>query len=287
MLKQFFTMIAVLFAVLTITGCAQYEHQNITNAESVVPYHTEDSSQNSDIAHTETANYEVPRIATPRIQSEMVFRSIEDLLSALVAVRNGDVSDRFAAAAKIMDFESLDTIHLIANPLGDYRLIEIMVYDRRVYMFYANIGEDDTEEARINAIRNEETFIFTFTRWTYEDLESWGLSSPMAGVMRQFGLSEEDLIGGRYFFSQDAFSNHLSWAEGSNRLGLTMPRTSRANRDTSGIAAADIGIATEPTVQDMLHFTNTVTLDLQNQANIAAWSAGDFTMVEELLESSR
>ena len=291
MLKQFSKVVAIFFAVLAITGCVQYDTESYAIAKSTGLYLADEMLQYSENSSVETESYESPEETTIRGSriDFLVFASLDEFLYAYVAAREGRVfSDSQPDwITEHVDLASLETIRLLAKPMGAYRIIEIAVHGEWVNILYANIGEDDTEEARLNAIRNDEVFHFSFSRWTYEDLESWGASSPLDGVMRQDGATERDLIDGKYFLSQSSTTNWLFWAEGSNRLMLTMPRTSRANRDTSGIASEEGGLPADPTVYDMLHFTNTVTLDLQNQANIAAWSAGDFTMVEELLESSR
>ncbi|MCL2577768.1 MAG: copper amine oxidase N-terminal domain-containing protein, partial [Defluviitaleaceae bacterium] len=202
---------------------------------------------------------------------------------AYIAAREGRVSSdsEIARITAHVDFASLDEIHLLTNLPETFRLNSIMVFDEVVNVWYMPI-EEDTGKTRSNAVSDLQYFQFQVTRWTYEDLESWGVNSPIDGVMRQSGLTEEDYINGKYLFYER--THELFWAQGSNRFVLRMPRVTHENNDALWLSAEELGLAAEFSVNDMLKFTETVTIDLQDEINIAAWSAGDLSMFKELLE---
>ena len=282
MLKQFSKMFAMLFAALTITGCIQNETESATPAEPVASYHSEDASQHSENIYDEPAIYKAHEHSESDFVGcfppEMRFFSIEEFIYAYVSVRDGRASDDLARRAINSDFASLDEIYLLTNLPGAYRIAEIMMSDEAVNFIYLPIGEEDIIEIHFNV-----------TRWTYEDLESWGANSPLDGIMRQDGrrggFTEEELIDGKYYFNGSRFSSSLYWAEGSNRFCLSVFSPLYRNNDVSGFDAADLGLSTEISAHDMIKFAETIAIDLRDENNIATLSAGDFTMIKGLLQS--
>jgi len=211
------------------------------------------------------------------------FYSLEEFFDAYIAAREGRVSpdSETARITAHVDFASLDEIHLLTKLPEIFRFAHISVSDESISIYYMPI-EEDTGETRRNAVLNNQYFQFVVTRTTYEDLVSWGHNSPLDGIMRQFEFTEEDLINGKYYFRER--TRTLYWSQGSNRYGLTMPKVAHGNDDVTGLSADELGLAAEFSVNDMLKFTETITIDLQDEINIAAWSAGDFSMFEERLE---
>jgi len=276
MLKQFSKMFAMLFTALTIAGCIQNEPESATPAGSMALYHSEDTSQHSENMYDETENYEANEqwegVFSRR--SEMLFLSIEEFLDAYVSVRDGNASDDLARRAINSDFASLDEIYLLTNLPGAYRIAEIMISDDTLHFMYLPIGEEDIIEIHLNV-----------TRWTYEDLESWGANSPLDGIIRQNGFTENDLIDGKYYFSEGSAVSRLYWAEGNNRFRLSVFSPICRNNDVSGFDAADFGLSTEIGARDMIRFAETVAVDLRDENNITALSTGDFSMIEGLLQS--
>jgi len=248
MLKRFLKMFAMLFVLITI------------------------------IAHT---GQEV--VFCLSYTNSLWFYSLEDFFDAYIAAREGRVSpdSEKARITAHVDFASLDEIHLLTNLPEIFRFDYIRVFDEAISVYYVPIDED-TGETRSNAVLNNQYFHLHIFLWTYEDLESWGADSPMDGIMRQFGFTEEDLVKGVYYLREH--SRTLYWSQGSNLFSLRMPMVAHGSDDVTGLSVEELGLATEFSVNDMLKFTETVTIDLQNERNIAAWSAGDFSMVEELLE---
>ncbi|MCL2576765.1 MAG: hypothetical protein FWE27_01765 [Defluviitaleaceae bacterium] len=273
MLKRFLTMLAMLFALLSITGCMEYEPENAATEESMASYHTDDTSQ-------------VRRYSSdPRI-NRLWFTSLDEFLYDYAAAREGRISPdlKTEIITEYIDFASLDTIHLLANVPEEFHIAEIRVHKTFITIWYIPIAEEVTWETWSDAFRNHQYFELMVTRWTYEDLESWGDNSPLNGIMGQFGFTEKDFIDGKYLFYES--TRNLYWAQGSNRFRLTLPILAHENNDSSGLTAEELGPGTEINVRDMLKFTETVAVDLQNENNIAAWSAGDFSMFEELFTTT-
>jgi|GEM_PF-1411509 len=278
MLKRFLIIFAMFFAALTITGCIQDEPESTAPAEPIVSYHSEDTSQHGENIFDETTIFEAHEhnesYFVGCFPPEMRFFSIEEFIYAYVSVRDGRASDDLARRAIKSDFASLDEIYLLTNLPESYRIAEIAVFDDTVYFNYLTIGEEDITEIHLNV-----------TRWTYEDLESWGANSPLDGIILQNGFTENDLIDVKYYFCENRFSSSLFWAEGSNRFYLTVSRPLYRNNDVSGFDAAGLGLPAEISAGDMIRFAETVAVDLRDENNITALSTGDFSMIERLLQS--
>jgi len=283
MLKRFFAMIVILFASLAITGCIEHEPENATITEPTDSYHAKDISQHSEIPHDielyehqelgELCAFPVP---------ELMFYSIEEFLYAYAEVSDGRASDDLTRRARNTDLSSLDTIHLLTNLPEAFQLALIDVHETRVTIVYVvDIDEDAGIGSRNIFMRPH--FQLQVYRWTYEDLESWRINSPLDGIMQQTGLTEEDLIDGKYLFYER--TNDLHWAQGSNLFMLRMPSVSHGNSDISGFTAEDLGLAPEINVNDVIEFSETVAVNLYDENNISSWRAGDFAMIEEMLQS--
>ncbi|MCL2578295.1 MAG: copper amine oxidase N-terminal domain-containing protein [Defluviitaleaceae bacterium] len=257
MLKRFFKMFAMLFVLITIIS---HTGQEVVFCLSYV--------------------------------NSLWFYSLEEFFDAYIAAREDRVSSDpgISRITAHVDFASLDEIHLLTNLPETFRLYRIRVFDEAISVFYIPIDED-TGEQRSDAVLNNQYFHLHVFLWTYEDLESWGINSPLDGIMRQIGreigvdLTEKDLIDGKYLFCER--TRTLYWAQGSNRFRLRMPIITNEDNDVTGLSIEELGLAAEFSINDMLKFTETVTIDLQNEINIAAWSAGDFSMFEELLEPEK
>ncbi|MCL2578234.1 MAG: hypothetical protein FWE27_09360 [Defluviitaleaceae bacterium] len=278
MLKRFLIIFAMFFAALTITGCIQDEPESTAPAEPIVSYHSEDASQHSENIFDETTIFEAHEhnesYFVGCFPPGMQFLSIEEFIHAYVSVRDGNASDDLARRAIDLDFASLDEIYLLTNLPESYRIVKISMSNDEVLFMYFSIGEEDITD-----------ILFNFTRLTYEDLESWGASSPLDSIIQKEGFTENDLIDEKYYFHGGRTSGTLFWAEGSNRLRLTVTGPLYRNNDVSGFDAADLGLSTEISARDMIRFAETVAVDLRDENNITALSNGDFSIIVGLLQS--
>jgi len=195
------------------------------------------------------------------VMNQMIFLSLEEFLYTHMSVRRGHANESVSSAASQLDFASLNTLYFPTNIPEDYHLASIVVYNERIRIWF--ISEPVTDEAWHNALINSQYFLLEITRWTYYDLESWGHSTPMQGMMNQFGFTEGDLIDGKYFFLEAG--NELHWAHGSNRMSLRLPRA-------SGISAFDENITSfdSDSVHDALPHTVVMEINLMDDAMITS-----------------
>ena len=307
MLKHFAVMLTMLFAMLTMaTGCVRYEPENLTIEESATSYYAEDIediSQNTENTPTEI------KINEPQEEREVCvtpappipYSSLEEFLDAYVAVSEGRAFGELAKKAMDSNLTSLDTLYLLTNIPEEFQLTLIDVREEWVRIVYV---VDIPENAVFRNVFMHPHFELQFTRSTYEDLEEWGYNSPMDGIFNDRDFKEYVQIDEGYYFYERV--NTLHWAQGSNLVMLKMPTESQWDFHINGFDFAKLGIdveeldidvdfnitgydstdiefVTEYSLSDILTFAETVTIDLQDTNNIAAWSAGDFTMVEELV----
>ena len=196
------------------------------------------------------------------IPDHLTFWSLEEFLYAHRAVREGTATGRLAEMAASIDFESLEELVLPNNLPGIYQIHQIEVYDTAIWVWFLPEGSLASEEARWDAGINRTYFLLRTTRWTYEDLESWGVQSPMDGIMRQDNATEDDLIDGTYHFNER--TNTIYWARGSNRLSFHLPNTLPANQST---------------IHDLLPLTQTTTIDLLDE-DLITELIGDFYQLD-------
>jgi hypothetical protein len=203
-------------------------------------------------AETEDYEYEESDIFSTPARG-FLFTSFEELLSAYAAAHEGKAfsdSQGFGAESITDDtnFTLLDTIHLLTNLPEEYQIDSIGVGKDGIGVFYRAGGGDLSFYVR------------------YLTNEYWELSefkSHLDSIMYYYDFTEEDLIDGKYLFC--ARWRNLFWEEGSTSFTLSMPRTANYS------------------ISDILRFAKTATIDLRDENNIAAWSAGDFSAIEELL----
>jgi len=208
--------------------------------------------------------------------NHLEFSSIEEFLEAYIATREGRVSSDLEIARKTAhsNFASLEEIHLITNLPEAFRIDEIWISRELVSIIYVPIAKENTGDTMYN-------FILQVTRWTYEVLRSRGYNSPLDNLSLYSDLTEEDLIDGKYLLCEHTSS--LYWEQGSNLFILRMLRAAHESNDASRLTAADLGLAADFSVSDMIRFTETVSVNMRDENSIASWSDSDFTMFDELL----
>ena len=201
-MKRLLMILVLVLVLLALAGCGQYD---------------------SGIYGTSDARPE----QTPGPPSEipLYFRSWEEFFDAHRAAREGNLRGETARRAERADFASLEKLFLPNLPEA-HQLNDIVINESSVQIRYFREFEHLGTQWELSS------FTFSFTRWTYEDLESWGAQSPLDGIMRQFGFTEDDLIDGK-FFRERTNTLTVFWAYGSNRLSLSVPRNV-PNTDIAG-----------------------------------------------------
>ena len=203
----------------------------------------------------------VAQPAPSAVNSSLGVGSVEEFLYAYRAVKEGRATGNLANLAAAVDFISLNELHVLTNLPETYRLHGIEVDSGGVGMWFFPEDAFTSMDAMHNARDNRHFFHFSFTRW---DLES-----PMAGVSRQFGFTDEDSISGRYYFRESAGSVLFYWAYGREVLTMRLPRTLHGNH---GISAFGIDVInpTSDTAHMMIPFTQTTTINLHDEALVTA-----------------
>jgi len=196
------------------------------------------------------------QLSSPLIANQMIFLSLEEFLDTHASVRQGRADDDIAHAATRLDFESINTLYFPVNIPEEYQLASIVVYEEWIRIWF--IAGPVTDETWHNALANSQYFLLQITRVTYQDLEEWGHTSPLQGIMYSFNLTEDDLIDGKYIYLE--VGNILIWAQGSNYLMLHMPQTSDIIAFGENITRFE-GYS----VYDTLQFTETIAIDLTNR----------------------
>ena len=247
----------MLFAVLTITGCKQYESASAVSEEQISFQYEED----------EIEEYESePSFIKPFVE----FTSLDEFLGAFTVACEGNISvnsDFGGYMQEWVDLTTPDSIHLLTNLPESYQITSISVCNDYIAVMYSRLT----------------LVIFSLT---YEDLEELGYNSLMDEVLDTSELTEDDFIDGKYIFSDNYKA--LIWEEDGRLLMLMFPRYifDRDNPFVSprpGYSAANLGLPEDFTVHDLIKFTEFVTINLRDETNLAAWSAGDFAMLDDLL----
>ena len=185
---------------------------------------------------------------------ELQFSSLENFLAAHRAVnaeedidnlvefwRGRTTSATFADTIEILGFAPLERLYLPTGIPETYKLFRITVFEDIVELLYlpeTSLVSGNPNRVRINRNRD---FIFSFSRDQELDL---------AFIMRQNGLTEDDLIDNRYL---PHMRNWLSWQSDTGEiLHLSIPRSIVVDN-----------------VAEMARFAEIAVVDLQNKNVIA------------------
>ena len=144
------------------------------------------------------------------------FSSLEELLAAYQAVKNGTADAELQRMAQLTEFAELGDFFFPTAIPEPYQLYMIRVH--RGYISFDFLHEDDlfSEEAALDAIREIRYFSFSMARWD--------LDYPMDGVLSQHGATERDLIDGIYLLTSTASSVRFIWGTERTFMDLMIPR---------------------------------------------------------------
>jgi hypothetical protein len=202
------------------------------------------------------------------------FYSLDELLDSYVSSREGRIFREWQYLEH-MKLASLENITLLTNLPEIYRITHIEFSNVSVRIYY------DIPYTGLSS--SYASFVLDFCRSTPQDRELWGHTSPLDGIMQRYGFTENDLIDGKYIYRDISIVSTLHWAQGSNRISLSMPSIIHGVESPAGFTIADLGLSEDFTVHDLIKFAESVTIDMQDEANLAAWSIGDYSLIEELL----
>ena len=240
-MKRFLLMSFTFFLVISLTGCGQNDIE-------------------TDISEVSDFNYEV---AVSQAIEQLVFSSVEELLSSYRAVITGDADGYLAYLAEKVNFTELERLYLpISIPEG-YEIYKITINERTVSFYYLHKEDLVSEHAFLSANVQQRDFQFNFTRW--------GTDSPMEGVLRQNNATKRDLISGKYFFKEP---NSITWSSDRYILFMYTPHPSR-NYKRLGIAGSARRTAEHNAAKLAAEQDNFIALF---EGGIATFSAQDIDM---------
>jgi hypothetical protein len=246
--KRFLAILTALFTVLIVTGCLY--------TESAASYH--------ETAYDEAGDYEEHDIFHSGIIDYLEFNSLEDFLNTYITAREGgDFSCQHTEdMAEFINFASLDVIHLLVNLPTEYQLASIKVFKEAVYVLYAIDGDSSLRSSY---------FLFCYTIFAQVELDEWGQPLPLYFDFSQYRFITDDFIDGKHLYCSR--NRHLFWEDDSRHFKIEIPEI-----------IVGFGAEENLTGNDIVNFAKYITINLQDETNISAWSAGDFTMLDDLLE---
>ena len=190
----------------------------------------------------------------------LVFSSLEEFLLSYIAVRDGMRAEGFMPSSAHGNFEyfsetaesvgllSLKRFYLPVNIPEEYKIYRIDMCENTVTIQFVPEELLGSQDAFLDATLLSRYFLFGFTRNL-----NWG-QNPLSGIMGQHGITETDLLDGKYYFDG---RNLFIWASGTELLTLYTPIS-------PAVGIADNG------GEDMVQFTEVYVLDLTDEDAINA-----------------
>ena len=151
-------------------------------------------------------------LAVDDVVDELEFASLEELLVAHKAVREGTASAELTALAESVKFAELDEFYFPTGIPEEYKLYKISINYLAVNAVYLTESDLVSKEAIDRAIAQQKEFDFCFYR---ENLEN-----PMEDILEQLDATEKDLVDGIYLFNSPY---SVYWASDRAVLHLYMP----------------------------------------------------------------
>jgi hypothetical protein len=247
-MKKLLVISIALVLMLALVGCGQNE--------------TEADMEESAGAGTEVEEWQGGTIVGCPAPDLLVFSSLEEFLLSYMTVKNGARAEgfvpasfhgnfeRFSEMAESVDLLSLERFYLPINIPEEYKIYSIDIFDSTVGIWFLPEELLGSQNALLDAMLLSQYFLFSFTR---DFTLVHGLENPMAGVMEQHGVTEANLIDGKYLFRAP---NRFRWAMDNELFGLHTP------------SPHIVGFSDAP--EDMVQFTEVYVLDLTDEDAIKA-----------------
>jgi len=163
--------------------------------------------------------------------AELVFSSLEELLVAHKAVKEGTAGTELAALAESVNFAELDEFYFPTGIPDAYKLYKISITYGTVSYVYL-LEQDMISDAAIrDAISQRKEFDFGFYRGDPD------MPMTMAVILEQYDATEKDLIGGIYWFDG---VRRLVWGSETTVLSLHMPLLLSNGKDKDKIKFAAV-----------------------------------------------
>ena len=153
------------------------------------------------------------------VPDELLFSSLEELLEAHKAVREGTADAELTELAEKVDFAELDELYVPTAIPKKYKLYNIRITQKFVEFLYLTENDMLSSEGLLDAQLYRREFWFRIGRCDYE--------YPTGNAMRQFQATEKDLICGVYLLFAPY---NLTWGSDSKVMDLTIPRSLSNNK---------------------------------------------------------
>jgi len=260
----------------TIMGCVQREPESVTTAETIIENRADEEPTIENHAAEELYEQGDTEIR-PSFINEIDFYSLEELFDSYIAAREGrESSDRsIAQITERINFASLNSIHLLTNPLPEFKIIHITVSENSVVYYYAPFTGEATID-KFNEVHNNKQYVLLSVS-SFENNESQTSSSALDELMQYSYVGEKGMIDGKYHFIEASFGIGLYWEQDDKLFVVEMAKSETPHEDDE-ISNFIAGL----TAHDLVKFMDTIEINMQDENNIAAWSAGDFSMFNEI-----
>jgi len=186
---------------------------------------------------------------------ELEFSSLTEFLKAHQAAVTNRSTGISVGLDESADLAGLENLYLPTGIPETYRLFMILVNENFVTLWYLPEEHLISEEAIRFAINRQQHFLFSFTRG---HVERFG--SPKDALLRQFHISESDLIDGRYYFNG---RNFFMWASDNEQMFLYTPLPTTDPQGNHRIGTHSTGFTTF-NLDEPPSFTQIRTVDLTN-----------------------
>jgi len=140
------------------------------------------------------------------------YNSLEELLSDLEKLRAGEASEELVEISERLDLSSLEVLYVPSGLPENYKLFNIAISMENVSILFMPEEHLSTIATQMDAVISQQHFAFNFTRMSFED--------PLAGVMKQFSVSEDDLIEGVILLDPP---NSITWGYDAKMMHMYLP----------------------------------------------------------------
>jgi len=180
------SILSLILCVLMISGCSREVCCNLNKVYKIDP------------------NEEI--LAVSEVIEQLIFESVDDLIIFNERVKNNEISIEEKELINNTNYLNLKSIKIPSNIPENYPLYKISITSFGVSIWFVHESEIH------RGIATDNLFHFFSYRWDVDD--------PMEGIMIQDNASPNDLIMGKYLFSEP---NLFSWGEDRNLYGLYIP----------------------------------------------------------------
>ncbi|MCL2409810.1 MAG: hypothetical protein FWC96_09440 [Oscillospiraceae bacterium] len=242
-MKKFSIVIIAFIILFALAGCGQ---NGETDVEEGVGTEVETEAD----TWTEVEEWQEGSLAGSFIPDELRFSSLEEfLLSYLGAMSSRARGGALSELEESVDLLSLERFYLPMNIPEEYRLFRILVDEYNVSLWFLPEEHLGSDMAISNATASSRHFLLGVTR-------GLNLENPKAEIVEGYGITEEDLIDGKYYFNG---WNMFIWGSEGEILILYTP------------LPPAVGLSDNGSGDDLVQFTEMYVLDLTDEEAILAF----------------